>query len=72
MPIMSYLLANHLQEALIVHLLVRDEFAVTQHSPLLNGRKVATADTTATGITVRNKAGTTRKSRKPVSLLAMV
>ena len=39
MAIMSYLLANHLQEALIVHLLVRDVFAVTQHSPLLNGRK---------------------------------
>lgn len=29
MAIKSCLLANHLQEALIVHLLVRDVFAVT-------------------------------------------
>ena len=35
----TILFANHLQKALIVHLLVRNVFAVTQHSPLLNGRK---------------------------------
>jgi hypothetical protein len=34
--------------------------------------KVATAATTVTGITVQKIVGTTRKSRKPVSLLAMV
>ena len=32
MPIKSCLLANHLQEALIVHLLVRDVIAVTEKS----------------------------------------
>ena len=39
MLIKSNLLANHLQEALIVHLLVRDVFAVTEKSISGNRRR---------------------------------
>ena len=39
MPIKSCLLANHLQEALVVHLLVRDVFAVTEKSIGSDGRR---------------------------------